>query len=138
MKNFRVPQLSHLPSLRHRLHPAKFAGQVAGVRAVQGSASKTFFSNVYTLVSKIPRDKVVTYGQLARALGMPHGARTVGWAMRACDDDVPWHRVVNAQGKISLRPTNGYHEQRLRLKEEGVKFNRDGKIDLKKYGWKRM
>ncbi len=102
------------------------------------SASNNFFHRVYALVHNVPRGRVVTYGQVARALGMPHGARTVGWAMRACEDDVPWHRVVNAQGKISLRPTNGYHEQRLRLKEEGVKFDREGKVDLAKYAWKKL
>lgn len=100
------------------------------------STPSTFFQRVYALVRKIPRGRVATYGQIARALGAPpSAARTVGWAMRACDDDVPWHRVVNAQGRISLRPTSGYYEQRARLKEEGVKFGRTGKIDLKKYGW---
>jgi methylated-DNA-protein-cysteine methyltransferase related protein len=102
------------------------------------STSKTIFSRVYKLVRKIPRGRVITYGQIARALGMPHGARTVGWAMRACNENVPWHRVVNARGQISLRPTNGYHEQRMRLKEEGIKFDREGKINLTKYVWRRL
>jgi methylated-DNA-protein-cysteine methyltransferase-like protein len=81
---------------------------------------------------------VVTYGQIARALGMPHGARTVGWAMRACGSDVPWHRVVNAHGEISVRPTAGFHEQRTRLRAEGIHFDRSGRIDLDRYGWKRI
>lgn len=102
------------------------------------SASPTFFSRVYALVRKIPCGRVVTYGQIARALGAPGAARTVGWAMRACPDDIPWHRVVNARGEISLRPTAGYHEQRARLKEEGVRIDRQGKIDLDKFGWKRI
>lgn len=55
--------------------------------------------------------------------------------MRVCKEDVPWHRVVNAQGEISLRPTGGYYEQRARLEEEGVRFDRNGKIDLRRYGW---
>ncbi len=101
-------------------------------------AQASFFFRVYALVRKIPRGKVVTYGQIARALGSPHAARTVGWAMHACPADVPWHRVVNARGEISLRPTIGYHEQRARLKAEGVRFNRMGKIDLQKYGWKKL
>ncbi len=90
------------------------------------------------MVRKVPRGRVVTYGQIARALGMPRGARTVGWAMRACEDDVPWHRVVNARGEISVRPTAGFHEQRARLQAEGVRFDRDGRIDLDRYGWKRI
>ncbi len=58
--------------------------------------------------------------------------------MHDCPDDVPWHRVVNSRGEISLRPTAGYHEQRARLKEEGVCFDRKGRIDLNKYGWKKV
>ncbi len=100
--------------------------------------SNTFFSRVYIIVRKIPRGKVATYGQIARAIGAPGAARTVGWAMRVCPDQVPWHRVINARGEISLRPTTGYHEQRARLKAEGVHMNRAGKIDLAKYGWKQI
>ncbi len=95
-----------------------------------------FFSRVYALVRRIPRGRVATYGQIARALGAPGAARTVGWAMRACDDAIPWHRVVNARGEISLRPTSGYHAQRARLRAEGVRFDRDGRIDLSQSGWK--
>lgn len=60
--------------------------------------SSSFFKRVYTLVQRIPRGRVATYGQIARALGAPRAARTVGWAMHHCPDDVPWHRVVNARG----------------------------------------
>jgi len=102
------------------------------------SESNSFFSRVYALVRQVPRGRVVTYGQIARALGAPGAARTVGWAMRGSPASVPWHRVVNARGEISLRPTTGYHEQRARLKAEGVRFDRAGKIDLEKYGWKRV
>ncbi len=98
----------------------------------------SLFTRVYLVVRRVPRGQVVTYGQIARALGMPHGARTVGWAMRVCPEGIPWHRVVNARGEISVRPTAGFHEQRARLKEEGVRFSRTGKIDLKKYGWDRI
>jgi methylated-DNA-protein-cysteine methyltransferase-like protein len=102
------------------------------------STARSFFSRVYALVRKIPCGKVATYGQIARAIGAPGAARTVGWAMHDCPANVPWHRVVNARGEISLRPTAGYHEQRARLKAEGVRFNRAGKIDLEKYGWKKL
>jgi len=98
--------------------------------------STSFFQRVHALVRRIPRGKVVTYGQIARALGAPGAARTVGWAMRACPANVPWHRVVNARGEISLRPTTGFHEQRAHLKAEGVRFNRAGKIDLNRYIWR--
>ncbi len=102
------------------------------------NTQSTIFSRVYALVRKVPRGHVVTYGQIARALGMPRGARTVGWAMRACNENIPWHRVVNARGEISLRPTAGFHEQRDRLRAEGVRFDRAGRINLAKYGWKRI
>ncbi len=110
-----------------------------GRRVLAGSSkSLTFFARVYSLVRKVPRGRVVTYGQIAHALGAPGGARTVGWAMRVCPERVPWHRVVNARGEISLRPSTGYHEQRARLKTEGVRFDRCGKIDLNKYGFSGM
>lgn len=105
---------------------------------LRSSPSDSFFKRVYALVRKIPPGRVLTYGQIARALGAPRAARTVGWAMRTCGDDLPWHRVVNARGEISVRPTPGFHEQRARLKEEGVRFDRRGKIDLNKYGWKQI
>ncbi|MBI3913673.1 MAG: MGMT family protein [Chloroflexi bacterium] len=101
-------------------------------------ASSTYFSRVYALVRRIPRGRVATYGQIARALGMPRGARTVGWAMRAGDEKIPWHRVVNARGGISVRPTPGYREQRARLRAEGIRFGRDARIDLEKYGWRKV
>jgi methylated-DNA-protein-cysteine methyltransferase-like protein len=102
------------------------------------SASASFFRRVYALVRSVPRGRVVTYGQIARALGAPRAARTVGWAMRDCPADVPWQRVVNARGAISLCPTTGCHEQRARLKEEGIRFDRSGRIDLNQYGWKKI
>ena len=96
------------------------------------------FARVYDLVRRIPRGRIISYGAIAHALGMPRGARTVGWALSACPDDVPWHRVVNAQGKISWRPTGGYVRQRALLRGEGVRFNRAGRIDFEKFGWKAL
>lgn len=93
---------------------------------------------MYALTRRIPHGRVTTYGALARALGVPHGARTVGWALGVCPDDVPWHRVVNAQGAISWRPSVGFRLQRALLRAEGVRFNRRGRIDLTKYGWKAL
>jgi methylated-DNA-protein-cysteine methyltransferase-like protein len=63
------------------------------------------------------------------------GARWVGGAMAACPDNVPWQRVVNAQGKISLRKGGGFLRQRELLEEEGVKFDQKDRIDLDRYGW---
>ncbi len=90
------------------------------------------FEAVYALVRQIPPGKVTTYGQIARKLGWDHGARTVGWALRSAPAGVPWHRVVNGRGALSLFDDG---EQRLRLEAEGVCFDALGRIDLKVYGF---
>lgn len=94
------------------------------------------FERIYALIRRIPAGKVSTYGQIARWLGWPRGARTIGWALRALTEgaDVPWQRVVNAQGTPSL-DTEGSRVQRSLLEAEGIAFDKDGRIDLKKYGW---
>jgi methylated-DNA-protein-cysteine methyltransferase related protein len=92
---------------------------------------------VYAAVRKIPRGWVATYGQIAHLLGVPRGARAVGWALRsltpARGQRVPWHRVVGAQGRIALRQGVGPLLQRRRLREEGVTF-RNGRVDLRRHG----
>ncbi len=105
-------------------------------RPKRARASSAFFARVDALVRTIPYGHVVTYGQIAQALGAPRGARTVGWALRACDDEIPWHRVVNAAGGISRRPTGGPRRQRALLEAEGVQFDGAGQIDLGRFGWR--
>lgn len=94
------------------------------------------FQQVYALLASVPPGRVVTYGQIAQALGMPRGARVVGWALRACPQGLPWHRVVNARGGVS---TAGGPEsvplQRALLEEEGVEFGLAGTLDLARYRW---
>ena len=96
-----------------------------------------FFEQVYAVVRCIPPGRVATYGQIARLLGQPHAARTVGWAMRGCPEggEVPWHRVINASGRISIAAHRGGVEQRSLLDAEDVVFGPDGRIDLKRFGW---
>jgi methylated-DNA-protein-cysteine methyltransferase-like protein len=94
------------------------------------------FRRVHEVVAEIPRGHVVTYGQIAQHLGMRHGARTVGWAMSECPDGLPWHRVVNAQGKISSRAHPfATSLQRALLEDEGVVFDDEGRIDLACFRW---
>ena len=95
---------------------------------------KITFEQVHHIVRQIPRSKVVTYGQIAFWLGWPNGARTVGWAMRTAPTGapIPWHRVVNAKGRISIAEND---EQWVRLEAEGVVFDTTGRIDLKIYQW---
>ncbi len=97
----------------------------------------SFFAEVYRLVRQIPRGRVVTYGQIAVYLGNPQGARTVGWAMRGSPEGVPWHRVINAGGRISAhgRPPDEVARQRALLEAEGMAFDREGRIDLRTYRW---
>ena len=97
----------------------------------------TYFERVYAVVATVPAGRVVTYGQVARALGVARGARAVGYALRALPDteSVPWWRVVNANGCISPRGGLGIAEemQRELLEAEGVAFGLDGRIRLKDY-----
>jgi len=78
---------------------------------------------------------VATYGQIAGLLGRPRAARAVGWAMRHCPGDVPWHRVVNASGGISRRARmEGMLTQRMLLIREGLPLHR-GRVALRRYRW---
>ena len=96
-----------------------------------------FFARVYALVRQIPRGRVATYGQVAVMLGVPRGARAVGWALRALPAAqaarVPWHRVVAAGGRISPRGGPGPQIQRQRLRAEGVRFH-GATVDLARHG----
>ena len=95
-----------------------------------------FFARVYAAVRSIPRGRVATYGQVAARVGVPRGARAVGWALRALPaavrPPVPWHRVVGAGGRISPRAGPGPQEQRRRLRAEGVAF-RGAAVDLRRH-----
>ena len=106
---------------------------------------KAFNALVYEIVRTIPPGRVATYGQVAALIPPPEGVnlrqyeaqgpRWVGAAMSIAPDDVPWQRVINAQGKISLRPGAGPVLQRQRLEAEGVEFDEKERVDLKRYTW---
>ncbi|MBI5022261.1 MAG: MGMT family protein [Ignavibacteriales bacterium] len=88
-------------------------------------------------VGKIPKGKVVTYGDIARLSGLINCARIVGYALRSLPENskIPWYRVVNSQGKISFPINSSNHQmQRMLLEDEGIIF-RNNKINLEKYGW---
>lgn len=93
---------------------------------------------VWQVVQGIPRGHVLTYGEVARLAGMSRAARRVSQAMRRAPREMklPWHRVVNAQGKISFsEDSTGYRQQKELLKAEGVIFL-NGKIDLDRFGYR--
>lgn len=98
-----------------------------------------FYQQVCDLVRQIPPGRVTTYGTVARMLGDPRAARAVGYALRALPDDtdVPWQRVINAQGTISLKSRSPEETslQRDLLEAEGVEFDAQDRVDFERFGW---
>lgn len=94
------------------------------------------WNRVYALVKKIPRGRVMTYGQLAKALRLPGGARTAGRAMAACPSGqgVPWHRVVGAGGKLLIREPHASLQRKL-LETEGLTLAEKRILDFRNHGW---
>lgn len=94
------------------------------------------YGRIYDIVRQIPSGRVATYGQIAAIEGHCT-ARMVGYALAALPhDDVPWQRVINGQGRVSERSGGGgTSRQRLKLMEEGVRFDRQGRIDFDAFGW---
>jgi methylated-DNA-protein-cysteine methyltransferase-like protein len=95
-------------------------------------------SKIWSVVRKIPRGRVATYGQIAELAGIAGHARQVGYALAALPQgsSVPWHRVVNSFGEISARRGGDSHElQRKLLEAEGVEFDHGGRLDLRRYRW---
>ena len=99
-------------------------------------AADRSYAKIYGVVSRIPKGRVATYGQIARLAGLGGQARLVGYAMHALPTGtrVPWQRVVNAQGTISL-PGKSALRQRDLLEKEGVRFDVRGRIDLDRFLW---
>ena len=99
---------------------------------------RTWAENVCHVIIGIPRGHVLTYGEVARLAGPGGSARRVSMAMRYAPkgQTLPWHRVINAQGKISLPEDSvDFRKQKNRLEREGVKF-KNGSIDLKRFGYR--
>ena len=109
---------------------ARVHGDVSGERA-------QVFRRVHTLVSRIPRGRVMTYGQIATLIENRVSPRAVGWAMHGCPRGVPWQRVVNASGGTSTDrlPDMPPGLQRALLEAEGVAFRANGTVDLARYRW---
>ena len=97
----------------------------------------TFSERAAELIKRIPRGRVATYGQIATCAGNPFAARQVAWLLHSSSrkQNLPWQRVVNSLGRISLKSGYGYEVQRRLLRKEGVGFRRDGTIDLTRYLW---
>ncbi|HET89128.1 MAG TPA: MGMT family protein [Chloroflexi bacterium] len=95
-----------------------------------------FFEQVYRLVRQVPPGQVTSYGAIAHMLGHPHAARTVGWALHSLPaaSDVPWQRVINSRGRISVASSSAT-VQRALLEAEGVEFDAAGTVDWERCGW---
>lgn len=97
------------------------------------------FERIRKVVLKIPRGRVMTYGDVAAAAGLPGAARTVGYAMRALGREVPWQRVLGRKNPrtahITIVEPRSKAEQRRLLEQEGVRFDARGGIPLRDFGW---
>ena len=122
-----------LPVSLRRASPPQGRKSVVSIRTGGLMKQPSFFQRVYSLVRQIPAGACASYSQLAYLLGAPRAARQVGWAMRTCPDDLPWQRVVKADGSIA---GGGYADLRRALLEaEGVPFLPDGRVDLRACQW---
>ena len=93
-----------------------------------------YFEDIRKMVRRIPKGRVATYGDIARAAGYPGTARQVAWALRSPDAvRLPWHRVLGAGGRILLPGEAGLHQRTL-LELEGVRF-KGARVAMKRHQW---
>lgn len=120
--------------IQQRREAGRMAKRVHGdVQGERGSA----YDEVYRLVRRIPKGRVMTYGQIAGLVANRLSPRAVGWAMHGCPEGVPWQRVVNASGGCSTDrlPDVPQGLQQAMLEAEGVVFKENRTLDLKRYRW---
>lgn len=112
---------------------------VSGHSPGAGLVSGDSYARIYAVVRRIPRGRIATYGQVAELAGLWGHARQVGYALHALPSgtNVPWHRVLNAEGSCSLRTVPGAElTQRLRLEQEGIRFDVRGRVSLARVRWR--
>lgn len=116
-------------------HGARRRPPTARVHGDAVSAGGPVWAAIYDLARAIPAGRVMSYGQIAACLGFAVSPRAVGWAMHACPEDVPWHRVVNAQGGCSTERRGDFPPglQQALLEREGVVFGPGGRLDMGRY-----
>jgi methylated-DNA-protein-cysteine methyltransferase-like protein len=100
--------------------------------------TETLHQKIISTLKRIPRGRVATYGQIAALSGNPRAARQVVRALHnsSSKEKLPWYRVINSKGRISLPHGAGFEEQKTRLEAEGVRCSDSGQIDLKAYQWR--
>jgi len=110
--------------------------RIFGPKKMSGKRSD-FYSRIWSAVAAIPYGRVASYGQIAELAGIARGARMVGWALGKAPDRMalPWYRVLNAQGRISIpKGSKARSEQIRRLTDEGIVVM-DGRVDMRRYRW---
>ncbi len=113
-------------------------GRLVGVGKPDAPGQRTLYVRIYEIVARIPRGRVATYGQVARLAGAPGHARQVGYALHARPEGsaIPWQRVINRKGQVSVRSRPGAADlQRAMLEAEGIPFDEGEAIALEKYQW---
>ena len=97
----------------------------------------TFHERVIAALKQVPKGRVVTYGQVAAMAGNPRGARQVVRILNTSSEKegLPWHRVINREGRISLKRARGYELQKALLMDEDIAFGADDTVDLKRFQW---
>ena len=96
-----------------------------------------FSNRVKNVIKRIPEGKVATYGQIASIAGNYRAARQVAWILHSASekDNLPWYRVINRKGEISLKPGCGFEKQKQLLLEEGVLFDKENRVNLQLFLW---
>ncbi len=97
---------------------------------------ESFYQKVIGLIKGIPPGKVATYGQIATYAGNPRAARQVAYVLHSSSrkEELPWHRVINSRGAISLKPKHGYELQKELLEKEGIILDENDCVDLTRFG----
>ncbi len=107
----------------------------AGV--IAGKKMEEFTRSVIEIIKQIPKGRVTTYGRISLMAGRSRGARQVSRILHTMSRkyNLPWHRVINIKGTISLPEYGGYYEQKARLLSEGIEFDEKDRVDLKTFLW---
>jgi methylated-DNA-protein-cysteine methyltransferase-like protein len=102
------------------------------------SKPSTFSERAKSIIKCVPKGKVASYGQIAAYAGNPLGAKQVAYVLHSSSkkDKLPWHRIINGKGRISLPVGDGYETQKRLLKREGIKFGTDDQVDLEIFQWR--
>jgi methylated-DNA-protein-cysteine methyltransferase related protein len=111
---------------------------VCGAIMERSVGPREFSQSVISVIKRIPRGRVATYGMIATLAGNPRGARQVVRLLhtRSKADRLPWHRVINASGRIALKPGQGLELQRAMLIAEGVEVGPSGQVNLSRFLWR--